>query len=100
MTTVIWSPRSKTTLARIFRYIAAHDPQQAMRVGQRLLDGGNGLGKQLSGRPGRYARHYEKSLTDINYILHYRLRRDRDEVVIIDIVHSRRDWQHGQMPPT
>lgn len=99
MSAVIWSPRAKAALARIFRYIAEQNPQQAVRVGQRMLDGGNVLGLRLTGRIGRTPGRYEKSLTDINYILKYRLRRGGDEVVILDIVHARLDWQSGQMPP-
>ena len=99
MSEVIWSPRSKDALSAIFRYVAHQDVRQAIRIGQLLLDAGNSLGRQLTGRPGRYPRHYEKSITDLNYILIYRLRRERDEVVIVDIIHSRRNWPDGQPPP-
>ena len=88
MSAVIWSPRSKDALSAIFRYVAQQDVRQAVRIGQLLLDAGNGLGGQLTGRPGRYPRHYEKSITDLNYILIYRLRRERDEVVIVDIINA------------
>lgn len=99
MSEVIWSPRSTRALARIFRYIARDNPHDAVRVGRRIVDAGNALGQYLTGRPGRYARRYEKSLTVISYILHYRIRRGSDDVVILDIVYSRREWQPGKQPP-
>ncbi len=72
-----------------------------MKVGQSILDAGNALGSHPTGRPGRVARYYEKSLTDISYIIQYRFsrRRGADVVLIVDIVHTRRNWRKGEMPP-
>ena len=96
---VTWSPRARSSHSRIYQYIFQTNPHEAMRVGRRILDGGNALGLHLTGRIGRTPKTYEKSLADINYILQYRRRRGGDEVVILDIVHGRRNWPDGQMPP-
>jgi plasmid stabilization system protein ParE len=96
---VTWSPKARLSHARIYQYIFQTNPHEAMRVGRRILAGGNALALTLTGRMGRTPRTYEKSLTDINYILQYRLRRGGQEVVILDVIHSRRNWPAGEPPP-
>lgn len=100
MSKVSWSARAKRAHARIYTFIAEHDPQAALRVGKRILNAGEALGKHPTGRKSQVPRTYEKSLTDIHYILHYRIERraSEDRIVILDIVHSRRNWLPGQLP--
>ncbi|WP_366144008.1 type II toxin-antitoxin system RelE/ParE family toxin [Devosia sp.] len=99
---VVLSARASKAHAQIYRYISEQDPAAALRVGRRIVEATAALGRHLTGRPGRYRRSYEKSLPDIHYILVYRLERrsGEDIVLIVDIVHSRRDWPPGQLPPT
>ena len=101
MSEVAWSPRAQRAHRRLYRYLLETEPAAAVTVGRRLFDAGMALGDHPTGRPGRHPRTYEKSLPDINYILLYRIQtRGRDDVVLIlDIVHGRRNWPEGQMPP-
>ncbi len=98
---VVWSNKGSGAHARIYQYLAERDPAAAVRVGRRIAEGAAALGQHLTGRPGRYRRSYEKSLTDIHYVLVYRLERrsGQEVVVILDVVHTRRNWPPDQMPP-
>jgi plasmid stabilization system protein ParE len=92
---VIWSPQSKRSQAKIYRYIARDNPVAAFDVGRRILDAGNGLGIYPTGRKGRVKGTYVKSLPNLPYILVYRIDRRRDRIQILDIVHTRRDRLPG-----
>jgi toxin ParE1/3/4 len=83
------------TLDRTIRYIEARNPQAAREVGRRLLDTGNGLAKHPTGRRGRVAGTYVKSVTELSYLIVYRIDHKRDRVDILDILHARRDGVPG-----
>lgn len=72
-------------LAEIRAYIAAHDPDAAQRVGQRLSELINGLSKMPSlGKPGRAFGTRELVTPKIGktaYIVVYRLKIDRIEIL-------------------
>jgi toxin ParE1/3/4 len=80
---------------RIIRYIEARNPDAARKVGRRILDAGNALGKHPTGWRGRAAGTYVKSVTDVAYLIVYRIDRRRDRIDILDIVHARQDGMPG-----
>ena len=101
MREVIWSSRAKLTNAEIIGYISTtHDERSARLVHQRILDAGNALGALPTGRPGRMTGTYEKSVARTSYVILYALpsASGRDFVLILDVVHTSRDWRKGQMP--
>lgn len=95
MSQVVWSPRSMRTHDRIIRYIEARNPDAARKVGRRILDAGDALGEHPTGRPGRAAGTYVKSVTEVSYLIVYRIDRGRDRIDILDIVHTRQDGIAG-----
>jgi plasmid stabilization system protein ParE len=53
-----------------------------------------------TGRPGRVAGTYEKSVTGLRYIIAYALTRrgDREIVSILRVIHTARDWPDEEWP--
>ena len=99
MTEVIWSARAKRAHSQIIAYLAERgDLPAGARVGRRIFEAGNALGNYQTGRKGRVAGTYEKSLPDINYILQYKINRraGKERVVILDVVHGRRNWSGNE----
>jgi len=97
---VVWSPEAKTDLQQISAYLGNEAPGQSDRVIDRLDEAGEGLGRALTGRPGRMSGTYEKSLPDIHYILAYYVDRSTENgpVLILRIIHSSRNWRLGHWP--
>jgi toxin ParE1/3/4 len=96
--TVIWSTTARTDYLGILRYIAADDPDAADRVLDAIEATGNGLGAFATGHPGRVSGTYEKSVRRLPYIIAYALSGDGQNVVILRIIHSARDWQSDTWP--
>ncbi len=89
--TIVWSPRAIEHLAHLRAYIARDDPKAANRIaahaGERLAELPN------LGRPGRIAGTRELAVPGTPYIISYRLRSDRLEVIAV--FHARQKWpQH------
>jgi len=101
MRSVVWSRRAKRSLLAILDYLDDVDPAVAHRLTQRIVDAGEALGKYPTGRPAWVPGTYLKSLTDLRYILIYRLASgpDGERVEILNVVHSMRDWVPGNLPP-
>jgi toxin ParE1/3/4 len=102
MRAVRWSTRARKSLADIFDYFEHRDePEVAHRLTARIVAAGDALGQHSTGRPGWVAGTYLKSLTDIRYILVYRIDRhaDGERIVILDVVHAMRDRVPGNQPP-
>ena len=61
---------------------------------------GAALGEMATGRPGRVAGTYEKSVTGLRYIIAYALTRrgDREIVSILRVIHTARDWPDEEWP--
>ena len=96
MRSVRWSNRADKSLASILLYLARRNPEAAHAVTHRIVEAGDALGQHSTGRPGRLPHTYVKSLTDISYILSYRIegRGAAETIVILDVLHSRR----GRLP--
>lgn len=97
---VEWSRDALDDLKDQIAYIAAENPAAAQRVVDRLRATGDALGEMATGRPGRVARTYEKSVTGLRYIIAYTLtqRGDREIVSILRVIHTARDWPNEEWP--
>jgi toxin ParE1/3/4 len=88
---VVWSPRAIGHLADLREYIARDNPGAAGRVATALLVAVDRLAKLPSlGRPGRVTGTRELVVPGTPYVIPYRLRGDRLE--IIAVFHGRQRW--------
>jgi addiction module RelE/StbE family toxin len=88
---IIWSPRAFRHLAALRAYIEKDSEQNATLVARRILDSVELLQTQSGmGRPGRLAGTRELVVTDTPYILPYRVRKERLE--LIAVFHGRQRW--------
>ena len=88
---IVWTPRAVKHLAALHQYIASDDPKAAESVAARILDGVERLVEQPgSGRPGRSPGTRELVIPSTPYIIPYRVRGERLE--LIAIFHGRQKW--------
>jgi toxin ParE1/3/4 len=88
---VIWSRRAIRHLAAIRAYIAKDSEQNAALVATRILKAVELLQSQPGiGRPGRVLGTRELVVPDTPYIIPYRVRGERLE--LIAVFHGRRQW--------
>ena len=89
--TIVWSPRAVKHLAHLREYIARDNPNAANRIASALLEAVERLARLPNlGRPGRVADTRELVVPGTPYIIPYRLRGDRLEVVAV--FHARQKW--------
>ena len=89
--TIVWSPRAIEHLAHLREYIARDNPNAAKRIASALLEAIERLAQLPNlGRPGRVAGTRELVVPRVPYIIPYRLRGDRLEVVAV--FHARQKW--------
>ena len=89
--TVVWSPRAIGHLAALRAYIARDNPGAAGRVAMTLLAAVERLAELPNlGRPGRLVGTRELVVPGTRYVIPYRLRGDRLE--IIAVFHGRQRW--------
>ena len=89
--TIVWSPRAIHHLARLRSHIARENPQAARRVAETLVHAVERLAKMPNlGRPGRIAGTRELVVPGTPYIIPYRPRGDRLEVIAV--FHARQQW--------
>ena len=89
--TIVWSPRAIEHLAHLRDYIAADNPNAANRIANALLEAAERLAQLPNlGRPGRVAGTRELVIPGTPYIIAYRPRGDRLEVVAV--FHTRQKW--------
>jgi len=101
MRRVVWSPESRDDLLDIVAFVSENNPLAARRIVERLDVTGTGLGRMATGRHGRVAGTYEKIVTGLPYILAYALRTSvggAEEVYILRIIHTARDWPEHAWP--
>lgn len=88
---VVWSPRAIAHLADLRAYIARDTPGAAGRIATTLLAAVERLAELPNrGRPGRVAGTRELVVPGTPYVIPYRLRGDRLD--IIAIFHGRQKW--------
>ena len=88
---IVWSPRAIEHLAHLRAYLARDNPNAANRIARTLLDAVERLAELPNlGRPGRVAGTRELVVPGTPYVIPYRLRGDRLEV--IGVFHGRQKW--------
>ena len=88
---IVWSPRSIEHLTHLRAYIAQDNPKAANRVAAALLDAVERLaGLPNLGRPGRVAGTRELVVAGTPYVIPYRVRGDRLDVIAV--FHGRQKW--------
>ena len=89
--TIVWSPRAIEHLAHLRQYIARDNPNAANRIANVLLEAAERLAELPNlGRPGRVNGTRELIVPGTPYIISYRPRGDRLE--IIAVFHGRQKW--------
>ena len=89
--TIVWSPRAIEHLAHLRKYIARDNPNAGNRIASALLEVVERLAKSPNlGRPGRVAGTRELVVSGTPFIIPYRLRGDRLEIVAV--FHARQKW--------
>jgi toxin ParE1/3/4 len=88
---VIWSPRAVRHLISLREFIATESEQSAALVAHRILDAIDLLKTQPEmGRAGRVVGTRELVVPDTPYVIPYRVKRNRLEVIAI--FHGRQKW--------
>jgi len=88
---IVWSPRATEHLAHLRSYIARDNPKAANGIARALLDAVERLGDLPNlGRPGRVVGTRELVVPETPYVIPYRLRGDRFEVIAV--FHARQKW--------
>jgi toxin ParE1/3/4 len=88
---VVWSPRAIRHLVALRDYIAADSEQDAALVAQRILRSVELLQTHPEmGRPGRVVGTRELVVPDTPFIIPYRVRRERLE--LIAVFHGHQKW--------
>ena len=82
--TIVWSPRAIPHLTHLRSYIASDNPNAANRIAATLLDAVERLAELPNlGRPGRVAGTRELFGPGTPYVIPYRVRGDRLEVIAV-----------------
>jgi toxin ParE1/3/4 len=91
---VVWSPRAVRHLVALRRYIERDSEQNAALVAERILRAVDLLATHPAmGRPGRVLGTRELVVEDTGFIIPYRVRADRLE--LIAIFRGRQRWPQG-----
>jgi len=100
---VSWSPRAAALYrSEVLNYLEQQSETALRRVRSDIERAIELLSQRPIGRPGRVSGTYEKSVVGQPYIIAYSLhpRNDgeEDDLVILRIVHTSRDWPPGRWP--
>ncbi|CAH1663230.1 putative toxin Y4kP [Hyphomicrobiales bacterium] len=88
---LIWTPRAKDDLREIGHHIADFNPAAALSLARKLRLSAKVLADHPAiGRPGRVEATRELVVSGTNYILPYRVRDSRVE--ILAVIHTSRQW--------
>lgn len=89
--TVVWLPRALRRLEQAHQYIAQDKPVVAIQTVRRVQECAERLREfPEMGRVGRVSGTRELVIPGTDFILHYRIRTDRVE--ILTIIHGARRW--------
>jgi toxin ParE1/3/4 len=89
--TIVWSPRAIAHLTALRAHIAHDNPKAAARIATILLEAVEALASHPNlGRPGRVPGTRELVVPATRYLIPYRVRGDRLEIVAV--FHSRQKW--------
>jgi toxin ParE1/3/4 len=97
---VLWAPEASRDTLEILHHIAENDLDVAERIVDLIEAAGHRLGDIPTGRPGRVARTFEKSLAPLPWILCYAVDDvpDVQRVLILRVIHTARNWPKGIWP--
>jgi toxin ParE1/3/4 len=98
---IVWSGSALDDLDSAVQYIAADNPIAARRVLERIDAAAEALGRVATGRPGRVAGTYEKSVRGLPYIIAYAIQPlpgGRERIVILRVIHGARNWSADEWP--
>jgi len=97
---VQWSRAALDDLKRQIGFIAEDNPFAARRVHARIRETAAALGDMAIGRPGRVSGTYEKSVTNLPYIMAYEItpQATSEAVSILHVIHTARDWPDEEWP--
>ena len=97
---VVWSRAALDELKAQAGFIARDNPAAARRVTERIRITGDGLSHFATGRPGRVAGTYEKSMSGLPSIVAYAIERtfDFETVIVLHVIHTARDRPAGSWP--
>jgi plasmid stabilization system protein ParE len=98
---VFWAEDALEDLNSAIAYIAADNPTAALKVLDRIEATGEALGEVATGRRGRVAGTYEKSVRGLPYIIAYAIQplpSGRERIVILRVIHGARNWAAGEWP--
>jgi toxin ParE1/3/4 len=98
---VVWSKNALDDTDELVTYIAADNPAAAGKVLDRIELTAQRLGRLAIGRSGRVEGTYEKSVVGLPYIIAYAIRslpRGMEQVVILRVIHTARNWPKGEWP--
>ena len=88
---IVWSRRAIRHLTAIRDYIAEDSPKSAQAIAAKILESVDLLAKQPQlGRPGRVSGTRELVVPNTAYIVPYRVRGERLELVAV--FHGRQKW--------
>ena len=88
---IVWSPRAIRHLTELREYIEKDNPDAVQRLATRILDSVELLeGHPRLGRPGRVTGTRELVIPDTPYIIPYRIRGERLDLVAV--FHGRQKW--------
>jgi toxin ParE1/3/4 len=98
---VVWSDAALDDTDILSAYIAADNPAAAHKVLDRIESAADSLGRLPSGRTGRVQGTYEKSVVGLPYVIAYAIRllpSGAEQIVVLRVIHTARDWPKGQWP--
>ena len=101
MRDVFWTSSGLSDLIDILEWIAHDEPAAARDVVARLEAAGEALGFMATGRKGRVPGTYEKVVTGLPWIVVYSISKEphgREKIVILRVIHGRRDWPPRTTP--
>jgi toxin ParE1/3/4 len=98
---VVWSEGALDDTDVLLAYIAADNSTVAHKVLDRIESTAESLGRLPSGRKGRVQGSYEKSVVGLPYIMAYAIKAlasGAEQIVILRVIHTARDWPKGKWP--
>ncbi len=97
---VMWSRDALDDLKQQLSYISVDDPAAAHKIIFKLRLTGEQLADFATGHQGRVSGTYEKSVSQLPYIIAYALTmyQGREVVAILRVIHTSRDWDAQSWP--
>ncbi len=99
MRAVVWSSDALDDLGDMLDFYAAFDEAYALRLISEIDAAALRLGEYPTGRPGRNAGTFEKSLPRLNYIIAYEVGPGPEgDIGIVRVIHSSQNWPKDSWP--